>query len=380
MLLTILLFIVILGVIVLVHEMGHFLVAKKTGMHVDEFGFGFPPRIFGIQNVNKSGPGQKKWRLIKGRNEPEDDNKNTIYSVNWIPIGGFVKIKGEQGDKRDDRDSFASKKLWQRTAVLSAGVGMNFVLAFVIIAIAFSIGLPSMLTDTLPESADIQKRQLQIIEVDGESPAAEAGIKMGDIIVSVNSEKLETVTEFQEVSSKSDTEMAITISRGAEEIDIIVTPKSLYDNKGAIGVWLAETGIVRYPWYYSIWMGLKTTVVLTWRILVAFFEIIKNLIVSQQVSADIAGPVGIAVITGQVAKLGFIYILQFIALLSINLAIINFLPFPALDGGRILFLLIEKIRGKPMNQKIEAIIHNIGFMILIGAILLVTFKDIFRII
>ena len=136
--------------------------------------------------------------------------------------------------------------------------------------------------------------------------------------------------------------------------------------------------MVKYPWHLAIAEGIKTTIVLTWLIMVAFYELIKGLFVGQGVSADLAGPVGIAVITGQVARMGFVYILQFTALLSINLAIINFLPIPALDGGRVLFLIIEKFKGSPVKKEIETAIHNIGFSLLMLLVLIVTFRDVAR--
>lgn len=390
MITTIVLFIIILGILVFVHEMGHFIVAKKAGMGIEEFGIGFPPRIFGVQRINNKDKKEEdikkfneKWRLIKGGGIPKEisgSKGNTIYSLNWIPIGGFVKIKGEQGDKLEEKDSFSSKKIWKRALVLFAGVGMNFIMAFVIIAIGFSIGLPSVIDDELPSIANIKDQRIQIVDVEKETPAEKADLKMGDIIVTVDSQKLLTTDDFKNYTkSHLDKEITIIVLRGNEELEKVVVPKDLYDkNEGVVGVWLAKTGIVSYPWYYSIWMGAKTTVFITWQILVAIYDIFKNLVTSQPVGADIAGPVGIAVLTGQVAKMGFIYILQFVALLSINLAIINLVPFPALDGSRLLFLAIEKIRRKPLNQKIEAAIHNIGFLVLIGLILLVTFKDVSR--
>jgi regulator of sigma E protease len=390
MIATIALFIVILGILVFVHEMGHFLMARKTGMGIEEFGFGFPPRIFGIQRINnkdEKAPGIKKfnekWRLIKGGGIPKEipeSKGNTIYSLNWIPIGGFVKIKGEQGDKSEEKDSFSSKKIWQRALVLFAGVAMNFITAFVIIAIGFCIGLPSIIDSELSSKANIKDQRIQIVEVEKETPAEKADLKMGDIIISTDNQKILTTDDFKNYSkSHLNKEITINVLRGNEELQKKIIPKDLYDkNEGVVGVWLAETGIVSYPLYYSIWMGAKTTVSITWQILVAIYDILRNLVTSQPVGADIAGPVGIAVLTGQVAKMGFIYILQFVALLSINLAIINLVPFPALDGSRILFLAIEKIRGKPLNQKVEAAIHNVGFMVLIGLILLVTFQDVSR--
>jgi regulator of sigma E protease len=145
-----------------------------------------------------------------------------------------------------------------------------------------------------------------------------------------------------------------------------------------IGVGLVETATVRYPWYLAIWMGIKMTFIWIYAIIFAFISIFKNLIIGAPIGVELAGPVGIAVMTGQAAKMGFVYILQFTALLSINLAIINILPFPALDGGRILFLVIEKIRRKSVKQEWENLAHNIGFILLMILVLAVTYKDVVR--
>jgi len=419
MIITIILFIVILGLLVFVHEFGHFTMARWTGMAVEEFGFGFPPRIFGIQRLisrkkdlptrseditidindvklqngneiihekiteriveSKEKSNQTHWHLVKGINGKHHANK-TIYSINAIPIGGFVKIKGEQGDHAKENDSFASKPIWQRTLVLSSGVTMNFILAFILISFGFMIGLPTMLETNLPAHAQVSNQQVQITQVEENSPASTAQLQAGDNILSVDQQPIATITDFQNsIQTHPNQAVNITLERDGQQLDVSVTPTDL-DNTGTvkIGTWLMSTGLVRYPFFTSLWMGAKTTVLVTWEILSGLFTLLKNLIISHQVSADVAGPVGIAVLTGQVAKMGFIYILQFAALLSINLAIINFIPFPALDGGRVLFLFIEKIRGRPVNQRIEAMVHNIGFLILIGLVVLVTFRDIAR--
>ncbi len=156
----------------------------------------------------------------------------------------------------------------------------------------------------------------------------------------------------------------------------IKTPK----NQGSLGISLVETSLVKYSWYNAIWTGLKTTGEITWAILIAFGGIIKGLFLGQGVGADVAGPVGIAVMTKQVTEMGISYILQFAALLSINLGIINILPIPALDGGRILFILIEKIKGSPVNQKLEQTFHTVGFLILILLLIVVSFRDVLHII
>jgi regulator of sigma E protease len=421
MILTLVLFVIILGILVFSHELGHFTAAKKMGVGVEEFGFGFPPRLIGIQRIistqvkkvseketinisiadiksdktelfseritdTKQEIDQiqsvKKWRWIFGNKTHEHDNEPqpTIYSLNWIPIGGFVKIKGEQGDNRDQKDSFAHKKIWQRAVILSSGVLMNFILAFIIISIGFMIGLPSAISSDLPKQAAIKNQSIQVSEVQADSPAAQAGLKMGDYIISVDNQFFIQIADFQDYTKTHlNTPVTLIIKRANAQSTYTLTPKDLSNNgQGLIGAWLLETGTVSYPWYYAIWMGTKTTISITWQIIVAFYQLLRNLIVSQHISADVAGPVGIAALTGQVAKLGLIYVLQFIALLSINLAIINFFPFPALDGGRVLFLIIEKIRGKPINQRIENMVHNVGFLLIIGLVVLVTFHDLIR--
>lgn len=356
MLVTIILFIAILGILVFVHELGHFIMARKMGMAVEEFGFGFPPRLFGIK---------------RGK---------TMYSINLIPVGGFVKIKGEQGDQRDADDSFAHKKIWQRAVVLSAGVAMNVLLAYVLISFGLAVGLPSVSTGSAPAHSTVTNQALQIIQVSNDSPAAAAGLSSGDIIKSIDQTSVQTVTAFQEYTKvRADTPITVTVQRGKAVRTIQVTPKNnAGENSAIIGVYLAETATVRYVWYAALWQGARTTIDIGWQIIVTFFTIIKNLIIGHGVGLDVAGPVGIAAMTGQVAKLGAIYILQFTALLSINLAIINFVPFPALDGGRVLFLIIEKIRRKAVNQRVEAIIHNVGFFLLLSLVALVTFRDVTR--
>lgn len=373
MLLTIITFVLVLSVLVFAHELGHFFTARRFGVRAEEFGFGFPPRAFGIY---KKADG--KWQKVFG-NKQVTDAADTVYSINWLPLGGFVKIKGENGESTDE-DSFASKKIWKRSIILSAGVTMNVVLAAILISIGFMLGMPQA-TDDLSPKAQVTDRKIQITQVLPNSPAAQAGVKVGDAILSINGRTFYDYQELQEfVDENTDKELRYELLREKSKVSADITPKYLEETgKGGIGVGIAETGIVKYPWYMALWEGLKTTVLLTWAILVAFYELFKNLILGNGVSADLAGPVGIASLTGQAARLGFVYVLQFAAMLSINLAIINFFPFPALDGGRIIFLIIEKIKGGPVNREIEAIVHNIGFALLMLLVLVVTYRDIARV-
>ena len=351
---TLFIFIIVLSLLVFVHELGHFLVAKKAGMKVEEFGFGFPPKLFGIK---------------KGE---------TTYSINWIPLGGFVRIKGESGDHKGDSDSFASKKIWQRFSVLIAGVAMNLVLAVVLFSIGFMVGLPSIVDENLPKSARVNQPELTIMTVLEKSPAFEAGVNEGDRIVSINGQVFNSAQDARDYISEkgSDSIELITKKKDEPSKTFLLTSKPL-EGTGIVGVGLGFelTGFVSYPFFQAILQGVSTTGELTYVIVVAFIGIIGSLIAGHGVGVDLSGPVGIAVLTGQVAALGLIHLLQFTALLSINLAVINVLPFPALDGGRLLFLIIEKLRGRNVNAKIETAVHNLGFMLLMVLVVLVTYKD-----
>ncbi|MFW5888379.1 MAG: RIP metalloprotease RseP [Patescibacteria group bacterium] len=368
---TIIIFILVLSVLVFVHEFGHFWTARKFGVKAEEFGFGFPPRAFGFYKDMNG-----KWRKVIGKKEVKDAS-DTVYSVNWVPLGGFVKIKGENGEGEDEPDSFAGKKPWKRAIILSAGVVMNVVLAAVLFSIGSMMGIPKAL-DGLPEDISVKDKKIQIIEVLPESPAKEAGFRMGDILVSIEGNRFEDINEIQNyVDSNGDQELTYKIKRGDEMKTFEVTPEEMEgSDRQGVGVALVTTGLVKYPFFTAIWEGIKTTGFLLVGVVVALFGLIKGLVTGAGVGGDVAGPVGIAALTGQMADMGLVYLIQFTALLSVNLAIINFIPFPALDGGRVLFLIIEKFKGSPVKKETEAIFHNIGFALLLLLILIITFKDV----
>jgi regulator of sigma E protease len=372
MFLTIITFLVVLSLLVFVHEFGHFWTARKLGLKPREFGFGFKPRAIGIY---KSTDGT--WKKVKGSREVKDA-ADTIYSLNWLPLGGFVEL-GEDEEAGDDPNHFSKKKPWERSVILLAGVTMNMILAFVLISVGYMIGLPQVIDD-LGSEANILSRQIQVVSVSENSPAENAGLSVGDVILNVDGSSLEN-TEFLEkyANENVDQELNYFIERGGEQFEQKITPIMREETgKGGIGIGIIETGIVKYPFFTSIWKGAVTTVDLTGAILGAFYGLLKNIFSGQGVGADVAGPVGIAVLTGQVARMGFVYILQFAAMLSINLAIINVLPFPALDGGRVLFIIIEKIKGSPVKREVEGMFHYIGFALLMLLVLVVTFKDVAR--
>lgn len=372
---TIITFIIVLSVLVFVHEYGHFWAARRFGAKVKEFGFGFPPRIGGVYK-DKDG----KWQKIKGAGEPEE-GAGTIYSLNWVPIGGFVSIKGEDGGGSDEEDSFAAKRIWQRAVILLAGVTMNVVLAAVLISVGYMIGLPQAL-DSVGPGAHVTNRRIQITQVLEDSPASRAGIEINDVILSINGREFLSESRLQEfVAGNEGNVLQYRIQRGVDELEFEVAPAMFgeMDNPG-IGVGIAETGLVRYTPWRAVVNGVVTTALMTWFIAAAFFDLIAGLVTGQGLSIDLGGPVRIAEITGDAARMGIVYLLNFTALFSINLAILNALPFPALDGGRILFLIIEKIKGSPVRKEVEGMVHYVGFALLMVLVVLVTYKDILRVI
>lgn len=351
---TIILFLLILGVIVFFHELGHFFMAKLYGVKVDEFGLGFPPKMFGIK---------------KGETE---------YTINWIPLGGFVKIKGENGENKDDPESFSSRSISERFQILSAGVIMNFFLAFVIFGAIFMLGFPQDITG-LESSAikDAKDIKVQVSEVKENSPASAAGLKTGDTIEKAGDADIKSIENLQNYTKENVGKIVVlTIKRGKENFTREIIPRKEYpQNEGPMGVTLAQTAIISYSPIAAIKQGYEYTVQLTIFIILAFAGIIWNLATTGKTAAEISGPVGIAAMTQQAAAMGLMTVLNFTAIISVNLAIINVLPFPALDGGRLLFLVVEKIKGSPINQEWEARANNVGFALLMLLMVVVTFKD-----
>ena len=370
--LTVIIFILILGLLVFVHELGHFLIERRNGVTVEEFGFGFPPRIFGIKR------------------------RGTIYSINWIPLGGFVKITGEDGEpsyvppggtsagkERENPKSFASKSPFTRIRILVAGVAMNFLLAAVLFSVGFWKGVPQLAEEV--RGGSVRSEKIQIVEVGKNTPAETMGFRTGDEIFGAvgpdgNLAKFFSVEDVQNFARVNQgREVDLLIRRGKEELKLTGMPRAEYpEGEGPLGVALAKTAEVRYPWYQAIWKGIEYTFNITITFVAFLFVMLWRLIISQPIELDVSGPVGIAVLTGQVARLGFDYLLRFTAVLSVNLAIINILPIPALDGGRVLFILIEKFKGSPVSQKFEQRAHNFGFALLITLMILVTFRDIMK--
>jgi regulator of sigma E protease len=364
---TIFIFIVILGILVLVHELGHFLVARMHGIKAEEFGFGFPPRALGVVKDDKSG----KWKFIKGNQEVISEN--TVYSLNWFPIGGFVKIKGEDGDGKKDSTSFAGKSAWIRVQVLAAGVIMNFLLAWLLLSGTFMLGTYQ---DVTGENMAGAKILIQGIEEN--SPAQKMGLQIGDVLLRGGSGSFKTVTDVQSyVGENKGREVLLVIQRGKKELQLKGIPREQVETgKGALGIsGLNEVVTTSFSFFEALWKGLTEI----GTIILLMLGVFGKLFTGNKEGLTVTGIVGIASYTGQIIPLGFSFLIRFMALLSINLGIVNILPFPALDGGRILFILIEKIKGKPISQKVEQAFHTSGFLALITLMVVVTYFDLARI-
>ncbi|MDD4477012.1 MAG: RIP metalloprotease RseP [Patescibacteria group bacterium] len=415
---TIITFIAILALLVISHEYGHFIAARKNGVRVDEFGFGFPPRIFGVQILRgnklekiaeketisvqtsdiKSQDGReiiqetitdvkkeidivapiKKYRFIFGNKEIEPiEGGGTVYSLNFIPLGGFVKIKGETGDNSEEADSLANKAPWRRAIFMSAGVIMNIFVAIILLSIGFMFGLPQT-TENLNDVSKVRDWRVEIMQVIADSPAEKSELMAGDAIIKIDVLENPRLKEIQNyVNENKDKELAVSVKRGNETFEKKIHPMVYQDSgKGGLGVSIAETGIVSYPWYEAFYHGFIEAFIYLKEIFLAFYFLIKGLITGAGVGGAVSGPVGIAVMTGRFARLGFAYLMQFAALLSLNLAIFNILPFPSLDGGRLFFLFINKITRRPVSTRVEQWVHTVGFALIMAFAIFITVRDV----
>lgn len=361
---SIILFIIILALLIFVHEVGHFVVAKKSGIRVDEFGIGFPPRL---------------WAKKVGE---------TLYSINVFPIGGFVKIFGENPDESslngpDKERSFAHKPRWIQASVVSAGVLFNLGLAWALISFGFMLGVPYSVDDSY-YGARVENAELSIILVEQDSPATEAGLKSGDRILSLSGEG--DTLEHPGMKATQDfiathKEVALSYARGDEVETVVMHPREgLTEGRRAVGIAMDMVGTLDLSWYEAPFAGAVTTVALTGDTIVGLFDFFRKMLVGDADFSDVSGPVGIVRIVGDASVLGLIHLLSLTAIISINLAVVNLLPFPALDGGRLLFIVIEAIKGSPIKPIITNSANGIGFILLIILMVVITYSDIMKIV
>jgi regulator of sigma E protease len=367
MLVSLLIFIIVLGLLILAHELGHFWVAKRAGIRVDEFGLGFPPRLWSFRF------------------------RETIYSLNWIPFGGFVRIYGEdpfdeQASAPGAYRSMATKPKLVQAAVLVAGVTFNLIFAWSLLSTGLIFGLPVDAANHDFFSAPLAEQRLIITSVLANSPAANAGILPGDQILSLAAEtKTITPADADQATAfiRSKTAgLEVQIKRrlvaGEETHYFQVKPQTSPNGTPLIGVTLESVGILRLPWYLAPIDGLKLTWSLTKATVIGLGHFVTRAFVDRSVFDSVAGPIGLVSLVGDASKLGLVYLLSFMALISINLAVINLIPFPALDGGRLLFLAIETIKGSKLNPKFAGWANLIGFICLIGLLVVVSYFDVVK--
>lgn len=367
---SIIIFIIVLVVLILAHEFGHFIVAKKSGIRVDEFGIGFPPRILG----KKIG--------------------ETTYSLNLIPFGGFVKIFGEDPNEEsmsghDNARSFINKKRKTQAFVIVSGVIFNMLLAVALLSAGFMIGMPVSDSDSLVigKGYEITDARPTLINVLNDSPAMEAGLKAGDRILSVatrtdNVDILNADKVSQFIASHSDEEIAFVYERKGEVVLAQIVPKRGVSpddvERAVIGALIGNVGTLKLPIHKSFVEGIILTLEMTKLIAVALGGFLLSALTLSADLSQVAGPVGIVGLVGDAAALGFVALLNFTAIISIHLALINLLPFPALDGGRLIVIGIEAIKKSPIKPKIVNMVNTAGFILLILLMLAVTYNDIIK--
>lgn len=366
---TLIIFIIVLGLLVFVHELGHFLVARWSGMQVDEFGFGFPPRLFGVYRTAKG-----KRRFAFGPRTP-DDAATTVYSLNVIPLGGFVKIVGENNDAPDNPNSFGKKSFTRRLGTLLAGVLMNALLGWVLLSTAFALGVPWVIDEhtSLDSGAKLTAPVVTILDVSANSPAEKGGLRMGDTIDAINGQSFGSIPDVQVyIRERKGGEFTFTVRRGGEVRQLKVASNgNPPPGEGPTGIALGMVGKLSYSPVKAVVMGAKETGAQLRSIVAG----LRQLVTGHVSLGQVGGPVKIAQLTGQASKLGLVYLVQFSAFLSLNLAVLNALPIPALDGGRVLFLIVEKLRRRPNNPRIEQTVNAVGFLALLFLMVLVTIND-----
>lgn len=357
----ILIFILILVVLIVGHEFGHFIAAKRAGMEVPEFGVGFPPKL---------------WSKVYGATE---------YSVNALPFGGFVRIVGENGDV-ENPNSFTKKSKLKQAGVLCAGPAMNVVLGFLAFWIAFMLGFPTVVDDT--EGAQLAHARVVVSEIVAGSPVDRAGMLVGDTVLSLTASGKTTVVEHPTDISNAlllepDLVLLTAERNGEERVFTIIPERGVIveePERAALGVGSLVIADVSYGVLESLWRACVATVYGTVAIVTGIAELVTGALTLSASLETISGPVGIASVVSDAARIGWGQVLAFAGIISLNLAVLNLMPFPALDGGRLLFLGIEVVRGRALPQNVSSIANTIGFVLLIVLMLVVTWNDVVRLV
>ena len=332
---TILLMVILFVLLIFPHELGHFIVARLCDVQVNEFSFGMGPVLFKKQG------------------------KETQYSIRAIPVGGFCAMEGEDTEEAGDNPrAFNNKKWWQKILILLAGAAMNILIAFIVMIFVSAIG-------------GIITNRLAAVSPGG--PAELAGIRAGDTVIAVEDMETDTwsdVVNALDIATKKDGPVSVTVKRGSEEITFQMAPMVNEEGRRIVGI---EAEISHRPG-----TAIKSAAIATGEMFTAIFKSVRDLIHSENVLEQVSGPVGIAQAVGETSSYGAMYYLYLVAMISVNLAIFNLLPFPALDGGRIIFVIIRAITGKAISDKAEGIVHMIGMAVFIGLAIIVTGSDILK--
>lgn len=349
MILTILVAFFSLIVLLIIHEFGHFILAKRFGIKVEEFGIGYPPRIFG----KKIG--------------------ETIYSLNLLPFGAFVRIYGETGGVENYR-SFMGKPMWQRFSIVLGGVVSFWVVAVLILTVVAGVwGLPTVVSDE--ENHNLIDPKVQIVGIAPDSPASRANLMVGDIVSGFV--KIEDLQGF--VQENKGQEITLIIKRRTEILEKQIVPRiSPPENQGSLGVALSRVALRPYSWQQAPIQGVIGTYRLTSGIVEGWVLGLKSVLgiaeLPEGMKMEMMGPLGIFDLLREYFQLGINYFLFLVALISVALALANILPIPALDGGKLIFLALEAIRGRPINHKFEDKITSVFFILLIILMIFVTIK------
>lgn len=348
--------------LLIIHEFGHFIIAKKFGVKVEEFGIGYPPRLFG-KRIGE-----------------------TLYSINLLPFGALVKISGADGDDATMEDSkrYSQKPIWQRSLILLAGAISFWLVAMVLLTLVFSLGVSQVISDE--ELGILTNPRVQVSAVALGSPAEIAGVKLGDTIKQFSMlnqpfpiSKIKDVQDFAEANKGK--EVILTVERDKELISLSLMPRLFPpEGEGPMGIGLVRTAEKSYSFFMAPIKGVEATFNLTLDVIKGWGQIFSSLFKTGKLpqGARLIGPIGVGALATQAAKVGLTYFLQFIAVISIYLALSNLLPIPALDGGRLLFLGIEKIKGKAISPKTEQKINGFFFGLLLLLMIWVTIQDISR--
>mgnify|MGYP001588216673 CR=1 FL=1 len=343
--------------LMVIHEFGHFIIAKKFGVKVEEFGIGYPPRIYG-----------KKFG-------------ETLYSINFLPLGAFVKIHGEEGDV-DDYRSFSNLTIWKRVLIIIGGVAAFWIASIILFSVVFAIGADIPIGDQ--DASELTNVKVQVISVSPDSPAQVAGLVSGDTLLGFKFEdreiKINKIKDVQDFTKeKAGQQVTLVIERQGETIETLLTPRvESPQGQGAIGIGLERIGtlIKKYPWYQAPIKGTLYTGEITIKAVQGLFTVFVDLFKGNGLpeGAALAGPIGITIFLANAVSFGPGFFLYFIAAISVFVAIFNLFTIPALDGGKLIFLAIEKIKGKPVSAKVEQNITVVFFFLLIALSLFVTIK------